>query len=572
MRTIEVKKIDKKKVASLLREMNLWIDEKKVEIFPEKEIQKQVFLDTILHAKGNPVVVVNPYTDQSYWNWKKNYINIGVLTTLSTMAKGYDTKEIAKALFYHELSHENHTSTPKNVPYPFALLNILEDERIERLAVEKFDITEKDFAKLHEFSFDIYYKYYKSKGAIIPERVFNPYNLLILHRWLRWWSREKKNEYYEFIRTYRPKEFVSLDMDMTVIDEYTKDIEKVLDDATNSKSTEELIENTEWFYEKWKDLLTPEAEAGIQMGAGHGSGESAGDISEGYGSDGDENTDTDGQCDKSGDFDPESKLSQEALEWIEQTLEEAQMGNDPESEVEKEWDTYEFDEEFIEESKRFSSKPIWKLNPELVKSLESIIRQIRWQKKNTRNERVMLGKRVDPRRVENLLPNPMKRNREVVDTGLPKVLFVIDGSGSMDGNPYYNAIHLATAFSNVLKKNVQIVITTPEKAVKVSPKDLLYYECDGFVENLRDTKKFIESSEYDLIVFFTDAEVVPADMEFLYKLQKGKWKDKVIGMITTLHDVNEAREWLSQAFYKSIVAKDIINLTKELAFRIKRGR
>ena len=71
MRTIEVKKIDPKKVGALLREMSLWLDEKKVENFPEKEIQKQVFLDTILYAKGNPIVVVNPYTDVSYWEWKK---------------------------------------------------------------------------------------------------------------------------------------------------------------------------------------------------------------------------------------------------------------------------------------------------------------------------------------------------------------------------------------------------------------------------------------------------------------------------------------------------------------------
>ena len=230
------------------------------------------------------------------------------------------------------------------------------------------------------------------------------------------------------------------------------------------------------------------------------------------------------------------------------------------------------DGEFIEESSRFADYKIWSLNPELVKKLENIIRQIRWKKKNTKNERTMLGKRVDPRRIENLLPNPMKRTKEVVDTGLPKVLFVIDGSGSMNGNPYYNAIHLATAFENVLKKNIKIVVTTPERAVKVTSKELLYFECDGMVENLGDTKQFIESSDYDLIIFFTDAQVIPADMEFLYELKAGKWKDKVIGMVTTLHDVNEAREWLSEAFHKSIVAKNIENLTKELAFRIKRGR
>ncbi len=61
-------------------------------------------------------------------------------------------------------------------------------------------------------------------------------------------------------------------------------------------------------------------------------------------------------------------------------------------------------------------------------------------------------------------------------------------------------------------------------------------------------------------------------MEFLYELKTGKWKEKVIGMVTTLHDVSSAKNWLAKAFHKSVVAKDIENLTKELAFRIKRGR
>lgn len=609
-RSVEVKKIDTQKVAVLLRKLNLWFDERKVENFPEKEIQKQVFLDTILHAKGNPVVVINPYTDESFWNWKKNYINIGVLTTLSTKAEGYDTKQIAKTLFYHELSHENNTTVPKDVPYPFALLNIFEDERIERLATERFNVTDKDFAELHQFSFDVYYYDYEGgRLDVMTPKFFNPYNLIILYRWMRWSNNVK--ELYEKV-LYEAKKLNCVPEQVEkVLPEYTQDIEKVLDDATNSKSTEELIQNTLWFYEKWKHLFTPEAELHIQMGAGHGS---EGDVGEGYGQNeesgegkGNDDRNTDGQCDSSGgkqdndegqgigknsenmegsetgkenesgksggkEFDPERKLPKEALEWIEKTLEEAELNNDPESEVEKNWDIYEIEGDYIEDSYRFSDTPIWNLKHELIKNLENIIKQIRWQKKNTKSERTMLGKRVDARRIENLLPNPMKHTKEVVDVNTPKTLFVIDGSGSMNGNPYYNAIHLATAFSNVLKKNVQIVVTTPEKAVKVTAEDLLYFKCDGGVENLISVKSFIENNDYDLIIFFTDANVIPEDMEFLYQLKNGKWKDKVIGMVTTLHDVERAREWLSECFYKSIVARDIESLTKELAFRIKRGR
>ncbi len=300
-RSVEVKKIDKKKVALLLRKMNLFLNNRRIKNFPEKEIQKQVFFDVIIHTKGNPIVIINPYTDQSYWNWKKNYINVGILTALSTKADPYSPKQIAKSLFYHELSHENHTSVPKDIPYPFSLLNILEDERIERLAIERFEITEEDFSKLHSFSFTIYY--HLTVWSEVPEfqemvkRIFNPYNLIIVHRWMRW--NDNVKELYEKVLN-EAKKLNSIPAQIEkVLPEYTQDIEKVLDDATNSKSTEELIENTKWFYEKWKYLFTPETEANIQMGAGHGQGKEAGDIGEGYGQseeskDGDDQN-TDGQ-------------------------------------------------------------------------------------------------------------------------------------------------------------------------------------------------------------------------------------------------------------------------------------
>lgn len=568
--TVETKKIDKKVLMKeYSRVFAFNFDEKRIDLYlaKEKEIKRRLVLEVILKSKSNRVkVILNPYTEQSFWNFKKNYINIGLLESFNRQFPAEKLADIAVQLFYHEVSHENNTEVCKEVPYPFSLLNILEDERIERIASREWAV---DFSLMHEVSWELFYK----RGAKVEdylnkenakdffERVFNPFNYIIVRRWRRWskvieLDCKKIEEEYVAWKHFAPhwirikeiqdklKAERGYEYTWQIDEDFKADVERVLDDATRSENTEKLIENTLWFWEKWKDLLQPEAEVDILMGLGHGEGKKAGDL-----------------------VDPEEKLEEEAKKWINGELE-----LDEDKEVEKSWSTYEIDEDFIRESRRFMDEPIWRLDEDLVKRLENVLKRIVYQKKNTKSERTTFGKRIDPRRVENMLPNPMKRNVEAVETIIPKVLFVVDGSGSMMGNPYRNALHLVTAFENVLGRNVQIVVTTPERACKVSSKELLRFRCDGEVENLISVKEMIESDRYDLIIFFTDAEVLSSDMKFLHQLKESQWREKVIGMVTTLSDVNKAKKWLSEAFYKSIVARDIENLVKELAFRIKRKK
>lgn len=439
-------------------------------------------------------------------------------------------KEIAMLLFAHEVSHENHSIIPENVPYPFHLLNILEDERIERLAEKKWGV---DFKRLHQTSFDVYYR------PIDYFSIFNPYNLIVLHRWSRWSEKVKKAVDKAIEKGLKEKSLTYLPVEPDRFEEFREDIEKVLDDATNSESTEKMIENTIWFYEKWKEVFEFKGK-GIKMGIGHGSGESAGDIDE---------------------EDIKQRLSKEAKEFIEEEMRKE------DEEAEREWSTYDRNAQIEESSWYFMDEPVWSFDREKVEFLKKHIRKIRWSSKQTQVERTMLGRRPDARKVENLLPNPMRRRIEKIDTHEPKVLFVIDGSGSMNGYPYHNAIHIAAAFMEVFKDRVSVVITLdngkyyPVKSVD----DMLRYKCNGGTEYLDSVRDLVK--KFDIVIFFTDACVTEEDEEFLKSIKS----DTVIGMLTTM-SVKEARNWLPKHFKKVVIARDIKGLVKEMAFLIRRRK
>ncbi len=514
--------------------------------------RRKTIVEALLRASTNPKIILNPYTDSSFWDYRRNYINIGILPYIHKVnpeEKIVSLQELALSLFAHEISHENHSTIPENVPYPFSLLNILEDERIERLAQKKWG---SDFRKMHELSFEIYYK------PMEAETVFNPYNLIILHRWCRW-SEKIKKELADYLKKIAQETFITLPIDPQILPDYVSDIEKVLDDATNSESTEKLIQNTIWFYEKWKELFEKDAEKGIAMGIGHGTGTDAGDLEEGQGQE--------GSCSGDGKGESEScerakKLSKEAKEFIEEELE--RLSED--EEVERDWDLYD---EYTQTSEGgyFTFSPRWKLDRGLVEYLKKQLKKIRWTSRQTQVERTMLGRKPDAKRVENLLPNPMKRRREKVDVHMPKVLFVIDGSGSMDGYPYKNAVHLAVAFMETFKDKVSVVVTLdngnyfPVKSVD----QLLRYRCNGGRECLNSTQKLL--SHFDLTIYFTDACVRSSDERFLRKIKS----DNVVGMLTTLR-VERAREWLPKHFKKVVIARDLKGLVKELSFLMKRQK
>ena len=118
-------------------------------------------------------LVVRIDSDNSCWNHKTLRIKIGL--------KGAEGKEddIGELLTKHEVGHVLYTSrilNYKKLPFPFPILNILEDARIESLM-------DTDFGPLHDHSYDTYYL----KSTEDDGKKFSvPCNIGILIRWRKW--------------------------------------------------------------------------------------------------------------------------------------------------------------------------------------------------------------------------------------------------------------------------------------------------------------------------------------------------------------------------------------------------
>ncbi len=164
--------------------------------------------------------------ETSYYNLKGNYIVIG--------RKNYEHDSQIKALIAHEVGHYHFTSDEtkkiEELGVPFALVNILEDARIEKKMVEKYEV--KDFfTALHKRSYELYYENN-------PEAFKNPYNLGVLLRW----------ETYLHIPEERIKNFWE--------EEFVNDWRKALEKAENSENTSEVVDIAYELFKKWEEKFS----------------------------------------------------------------------------------------------------------------------------------------------------------------------------------------------------------------------------------------------------------------------------------------------------------------------------
>ncbi|MCL5421546.1 MAG: hypothetical protein M1461_03620 [Nitrospirae bacterium] len=171
---------------------------------------------------------IDPRSGESSWDFKRLVIQIGL-----KRIEGRDVDVLAELLMEHEVGHVMHTSRNIDIealPYPFDLLNILEDARIETRR-------ERDFHPLHAHS---YRKIYLEKEG--EENPFaNPFNIGILLRWQRWRVATK---------TEKPPELYD--------DQYAEFIEdwnRFLDLSIGARSTEHTGGHAQDLYEKWKFLF-----------------------------------------------------------------------------------------------------------------------------------------------------------------------------------------------------------------------------------------------------------------------------------------------------------------------------
>jgi len=362
-------------------------------------------------TRSFPKIVVNPYTDASFWDWKKNFINIGILTYGAKTQTAISLKNLTLSLLGHELSHTENTPIPKEEWNQglMTVFNILEDQRIETLMAERIgkELFEKNNTRYYEL-------YYQRE----PENHLNPYNIVILKRWERWgvkiqWDHLKKAE-----------------------GKLKKALEKgFLEDAENTLILMETADRemaiilTEEFYKRWEWLFESKHFQSSVIDPLGGKGEI-----EGY-----------------------DELPEEAKEEVDRQLEEIENQNPFKSKnpslpsyKRSQW-LNEYYRIYYPEKKEVEK---WK------KELKNLFTK-------KRKERSWIGNKIDPRIVITGIPKPPAWRKKEKHTK-EKVAIIIDGSASMEGK-FQKAVNIAQAIRE-LSSNVVIFITTSEGLLKIKNK------------------------------------------------------------------------------------------------------
>jgi hypothetical protein len=180
-----------------------------------------------LTGKERFSLVVRKDKDTSSWNHKRLRITIG----LAGMEK--NAVRLGDLLVQHEVGHVLHTSrriVPEALTFPFSLLNILEDARIE----PKMGA---DFAPLHSYSYEIHYLKEREDDSVFS----NPFNIGVLLRW-RKWAVETMTEKPEDLSQEEYKRFLL-------------DWQETIDRSIKAETTETVRKYGEEFYGRWKDLF-----------------------------------------------------------------------------------------------------------------------------------------------------------------------------------------------------------------------------------------------------------------------------------------------------------------------------
>ena len=378
---------------------------------------------------------VSSESDDSWWNHVRRLIQVGL--------KGVErhVESIGELLMEHEVGHVLHTSRHIDgtaLGYPFSLLNILEDERVERLRG-------CDFSPLHEES---YRRVYLAEPRD-ESKLSNPYNIGILCRWKRWGVRTE---------TMRPAMLSEDDYEL-----FVEDWENTIGYSLDTADTEEVSVLALDLYNRWKELFdafdSEDAPAGgIEKSAGGilGSGE-----------------------------------------------ESMREGAHGESETE------------ARDSGRHFGDPWFTWDIAYVEHQALLLRKLLEPTELVSHEYRLSGRRFDPRRIENPPLAPFRRKTATIaKVILDRMLVVIDGSGSMQGEPFRDACHMARTLSLVFP--IDILITTTESTAPIAvPRESIEtlngYLSWGGGENY--VSLGTSASVYPFTLFLTNACVNSEDIE-----------------------------------------------------------
>lgn len=435
-----------------------------------------------------PFVYLNEDEDGSYWNFEQNFISLGIKTILEKAKEKLE--KLATLLLAHEVSHTLNTDTEavEKVDYPFPILNILEDARIEDLISKKGF----DFHELHQFCYEAFYTE--------DEMFKNPYNVGVLLRWRKWRVKtriEKPDGMTE-------KEF----------GEFVQDWEDAIEKSIRAKDTEEVVRIGKALYEKWRKVF--------------------GEVPP-------KNTCTGVETDKE-DFG--KKENGEIVEG--KSL--GKLGREP--------------EEVKDSPYLFEKKPMWEWNEEWIRKTVAELRRYLRMPSYTEREYTMTGRRINPKRAENLLP-PFKREETITySIDRKKILIVIDGSGSMAGKPYYWACHTARVLSEIFQIDVVITTGCSLRPIEIKNLDALRYFNPYDYENYASLEDM--PYRYEFTLFLTDAMINQEDWRYIENLKCKKGA----GYVNSIKDT-AIEDALRKVFHKYFYAKPE-NVAIEIGLYLKR--
>lgn len=434
---------------------------------------------------------VDHNSDTSSWNWKRLIITIGL--------KGIPEKSLGTfghILMRHECGHVLHTSRnldPQKIGYPFSLLNILEDARIEHKDGET------DFGQLHSHA---YGKYYQEK----PEAAANPYNIGVLLRWRKWAVETE---------TARPPAITEAQYN-----DFLTDWQTAIDNSIEASSTEAVHRHAKTLYLKWKALF--DAAKAPETGQGSGISESS-------------------PAELLGQAEPTDKEKQDS--------------------------SHDSDGGIHDIKRHFNGKAFtWDLP--YVQRQAAILKKLLDLKSRTEETFGMKGRRFDPRRIENPPLPPFREKLEISKTlHLEKLLrIVIDGSGSMQDDPFRAASHVARILSLIFPVAIDITTTESREPIRVplAHIDILSkYTSWGGGENYRSIGK--KATGYAFTLFLTDANVIDEDAQYV-KDQLRKMTKLGAGYVGE-HD-HQLDEVFERTFFSTTLNEDIARM---IALFIKRN-
>jgi|GEM_PF-2612891 hypothetical protein len=412
---------------------------------------------------------VNPRSTSSHWNFENLKVQIGV--------KGMELALLFKLgylLMMHEIGHVLYWSRKidyKKLGYPFSLLNILEDARIEH--------ERADFEPLHRHGYESHYLAPPEEGEEVTEdydKFADPVNIGILLRWRRWRVETE---------THRPDKLTEDEYQ-----EFLSDWEQAITDSIAAKSTEGVSEIARALYLKWKELFDESGSGGDGLpGLGGIEGDAEGMSGAGViEEDDDEDGDAKGKDGKS----PKDGKGKPLLE--------------PASSDGSATDCHDSD---------CFREPWFEWDMPYIKKQVEIIRRLIELKDESEDVYALTGRRFSIPRIENPPMMPFKRKMlSVGKTSFKKMLGVLDGSGSMKGFPFKSGAHLFYILSMIYQMDLRVVTTSSVKPIRISDIDMLRrFRGWGGGENYRSIGENVPG--YSFTLFMTDANVCAQDVDYI---------------------------------------------------------